>query len=120
MNAQQSVQFMQDLYKAVDSKDLDFLNQHLSENIKFRIANSPTIDDKQLALDANKNFFSSIESMAHTLDKIIVQGENLVCYGTVNYARLNGSKYSAYFSTFLTIVNDQIEDYLVFADVSDL
>ena len=120
MNNYASIQLVKDLYQAVDNKDLNYLTNHLSENVKFRIGNNQAIENKQEALEANKGFFSSIHSMLHTLEKIVEKGKDLMCYGTVDYQRLDGTKHSAYFSTFLTIEDGLIEDYLVFADVSGL
>ena len=126
MNKQQATTLVRALYQAVDNKDIDYLNDNLAEQIRFRIGNNPAVIDKTLVLEANRQFFSSVKSMAHSIEDIVYescdkQGKaKISCYGTVDYLRLDGSEYSAVFSTFLEVQNRLITDYLVFADLSDL
>ncbi|OEE60624.1 hypothetical protein A1OO_17705 [Enterovibrio norvegicus FF-33] len=64
--------------------------------------------------------------MKHTLDDIMFQGSDhtdptrISCFGAVDHVRLDGSEYSAVFSTSLDVKNGLIEDYLVFAYLSRL
>ena len=120
MNNQQANQLIKDLYNAVDSKDINYLNTVLSDNVNFRIGNYNTITDKVAALSANKQFFDSIGSMSHTIDKVWGVGNDVICKGMVDYVRLDGSEHSAYFSTVLTMDDGKIADYFVYADVSGL
>lgn len=120
MNDSVAGKIVRDLYHAVDRKDVEYLAQNLSDNIRFRIGNNPAATDKDEILDANKSFFNSIQSMSHTLSNIIQQDDQIACYGRVDYVRLDGSQHSAYFSTFLRMEQNKICDYLVFADISGL
>ncbi|WP_394210226.1 nuclear transport factor 2 family protein [Enterovibrio calviensis] len=126
MNNQQVDTLVRNLYRAVDNKDVDYLNTALSEQSRFRLGNYPEVTNKAKILEGNSQFFSSIESMKHTIDDIMFQGSDhtdstrISCFGTVDYVRLDGSEYSAVFSTFLDVKNGLIEDYLVFADISGL
>jgi hypothetical protein len=126
MNEQQIKEWVHSLYKAVDRKDVHYLEAHLSEQIRFRIGNHPAINNKTLALDANRQFFSSIGSMTHSIEDIMYQDLDelgklkISCHGTVDYVRLDASEHSAVFSCSLVIQNNQISDYLVFVDLSGL
>ncbi|MDD1793024.1 nuclear transport factor 2 family protein [Enterovibrio makurazakiensis] len=126
MDNQQVDTLVRNLYQAVDNKDVDYLNTALSEHSRFRLGNYPEVTNKAKILEGNSQFFSSIESMKHTIDDIMFQGSvktdstRISCFGTVDYVRLDGSEYSAVFSTFLDVKNGLIEDYLVFADISGL
>ena len=120
MNNSQAEQFISDLYTAVDNKDLHYLEAILADNVKFRIGNYPLINDKAAALDANRQFFNSIHSMSHSIDKISHDSNALWCNGSVDYIRLDGSAHSANFATQLTIEQQKIVDYLVYADLSAL
>jgi len=71
-------------------------------------------------LEANKGFFQSIDSMTHQIDDVWAYGEDIICKGSVDYIRLDGSGYSAYFSTFLKVINNKITEYFVYVDVSGL
>lgn len=126
MNIQQVNSLVSNLYLAVDNKDVDYLKNNLADKVSFRIGNNPVLTNKADILAANSQFFSSIESMEHTIEDVIYQDDKinditkLSCYGEVNYVRLDGTKHSAVFSTFLSIKNNKVVDYLVFADLSGL
>ncbi|MFT5755839.1 MAG: hypothetical protein ACI9LM_000551 [Alteromonadaceae bacterium] len=126
MNIQQVNTLVSDLYLAVDNKDVDYLKRNLAENVNFRIANNPLLTNKADILAANSQFFSSVESMNHTIENVIYLDDTtnditkLSCHGQVIYVRLDGTKHSAVFSTFLSVKKHMIIDYLVFADISGL
>ena len=112
--------FIQSLYQAVDAKNIDYLKEVIGEVIHFRIGNHPAVTDKVAVLEANRNFFSSIQSMKHDLSVIWQDGEYIGCHGVVHYTRLDGSEMSAGFSTTLKMQQDKLKEYLVFADLSQL
>jgi ketosteroid isomerase-like protein len=120
MNKLQANELITSLYKAVDNKDLSYLDTILAEHVNFRIGNFNTITDKQGALDANEQFFNSIGSMKHNIDKVWSADKDIICSGAVDYVRHDSTEYSAYFSTQLTLVNGKITDYFVYADISQL
>lgn len=117
MNA---ITFVKDLYQAVDDKNIERLSHFLAEDIYFSLANYPSTKGKVEVLEANKQFFTTIESMQHNLDNIWQVENRLICHGTVSYVRLDKTKTSATFATILTIQQNQITDYLVYADLSAL
>lgn len=112
--------FIENLYKAVDNKSVQDLSDFLSDNVCFRIANHDPINGKETALKANQAFFSSITSMAHQIDSVWEQDDDVICNGIVDYVRLDGSAFSAPFATILKLQNNKIVNYLVYADISQL
>ncbi|TQV89749.1 nuclear transport factor 2 family protein [Aliikangiella coralliicola] len=120
MTIQNANQFIADLYKNIDQKNINFLDKTLGENVRFRLGNGEGIVGKDAVLAANAGFFVSITSMHHTITGAWNIGDTIICHGEVNYVRLDGSQYSAYFSTFLVFEGNMITDYLVFADLSEL
>jgi ketosteroid isomerase-like protein len=113
--------FVKDLYKnAVDGKDVDHLSNFLSDDVLFRIGNYDPVRGKGAVLEANRTFFGSITSMAHTIDNIWSQDNSIICNGSVDYVRLDGSAHSAVFATVLKLENEKIADYFVYADLSQL
>jgi len=113
--------FITDLYaNAVDAKDLEHLSTLLADNVRFRVANHDSVIGKNAVLEANRAFFAGITSMTHHIDNIWSQGDDVICNGSVDYIRLDGSAFSAVFATILKLENDLISDYLVYADVSQL
>ena len=128
MNQQHVQQLVTDLYKAVDAKNVDYLDEKLAQETRFRIGNYPAETNKASILNANRDFFNSIKSMRHTIEDMVSQagtkkGEpvtKITCFGRVDYVRLDGTDHSAVFSTYLEVKNDLITNYLVFADISGL
>jgi ketosteroid isomerase-like protein len=128
MTHHKAQQLVKNLYQAVDSKNVDYLNDNISQRIRFRIGNNPAASNKETILDANRQFFSSVKSMKHSIEEVISQVVNkegravdkIVCHGRVDYVRLDTTEYSAVFSTVLEVDNNLITDYLVFADLSGL
>jgi len=117
MNAQL---FVKSLYKSVDNKDLNVLSEKLDEAVYFKFSNSEAVTGKAAVLEANNGFFSSIKSMRHEIGKVWSQGGDIICNGEVHYTRLDDSLCSAAFATILTVKNNKITNYLIYADVSSL
>lgn len=115
-----SINFVTDLYQAVDGKNIEELSAFLADDVCFSLANYPSTKGKAEVVEANKQFFESIESMRHRLDNIWQVENRLICHGSVHYVRLDKSETSATFATILTIQHNQITDYLVYADLSAL
>lgn len=128
MNQQHVQQLVTELYQAVDAKNVDYLDDKIADNTRFRIGNYPAETNKSTILEANRDFFGSIDSMRHTIEDVFSQTifndgkpvDKITCFGHVDYVRLNGTVHSVFFSTFLEIENNKITDYLVFADISAL
>ncbi|OUR80780.1 hypothetical protein A9Q83_00065 [Alphaproteobacteria bacterium 46_93_T64] len=108
------------LYETVDARNTDGLSKFLSDTIRFRIGNHDTVVGRRNVLAANDAFFNSIAGMTHKIENIWVQGEDVICNGSVDYVRLDGTPYSAHFATTLKMRNEVIEDYFVYADISQL
>ena len=112
--------FVKDLYASVDNKDVEGLASKLNESVYFKFSNHEAVNGLSNVLEANKGFFASINSMSHTLTGVWQQGDELICNGQVRYVRHDGSHYSAEFATILTVMEDKITHYLIYADVSGL
>ncbi len=108
------------LYQAVDRKDVDYLAEILGDSVRFQLGNYPAVAGRTEVLEANRGFFSSIDSMSHTLDKVWQVDSETICCGEVNYVRLDKSTYQARFATVLSWREGLIEDYQVYADISEL
>ena len=117
MNA---IKLIEELYKNVDRKNINYLEDILADDVEFRIGNNEIILGRQAALEANRGFFGSIAAMSHKIDDIWSEQDDIICKGQANYTRLDGSKFSVPFATFLKVHGDKITNYLVYADVSEL
>lgn len=112
--------FIKNLYQSVDTKNVEYLKDVISDSIIFRIGNNPSLMEKPAVLEANASFFKSIKSMTHDITMTWQDGDYIGCHGQVHYIRLDGSEMSAEFSTTLKVHQHKITEYWVFADLSML
>ena len=80
MNTQQVNTLVNDLYQAVDNKDIDYLNNNLAMQTRFRLGNNPAETNKALILEGNRQFFSSVKSMSHSILLNIFRSEERLDY----------------------------------------
>lgn len=113
-------ELIKELYQNVDQKNHEFLRDILSEDVNFQLGNHPVIVGKNEVVTANQIFFETIDNMHHRIDNVWQDQDDLICKGRVDYRRLDGSKFSTSFATFLKMSGGKIKDYLVYADISDL
>ncbi len=111
---------IKDLYESVDAKSINYLEQILAEQVRFRIGNYDIVSGKQAVLEANIGFFASIKAMSHKIDNIWMVKDDIICNGQVSYVRLDGSEFSVPFATILKLKENKIIDYLVYADLTEL
>lgn len=116
----QATNYVKNLYQAVDDRSIERLSDFLADDVIFKLGNFPSTEGKNAVLAANENFFASIHNMQHHLDNIWQIDNTLICHGRVDYIRLDKTETSAVFSSILTLKDDQITDYLVYADLSEL
>lgn len=109
-----------ELYKFVDNLDVEGVGSLLSKDVRFKFSNYDELNGIDAVLDSNRNFFTGIQAMKHTIEKIWEVESDLICHGRVDYTRHDGSHYSAFFATVLKVERNKITDYLIFADVSEL
>lgn len=120
LSTPKAFQLIQNLYRAVDDRDTEILGNYLADDLVFQLGNLDAIEGKEAVLAANKGFFQTIANMIHTIDGIWTQDNNVICAGSVEYTRLDNSKLSIPFSTILTLKDDLISHYQIYADVSSL
>lgn len=114
------VKLVKELYQHVDNLDLNGLETLMARDVNFRLGNFDSVNGVNDVLLANKSFFESIKGMKHTFDKIWVQGSEVICNGSVDYIRLDGSGHSITFATILEFDGQEIVNFLVYADISGL
>ena len=117
---QRARQLVTRLYAAVDKKSVAELSKFLCEDVVFQLANHDPIRGKDTVLDANAAFFKTIAGMAHRIEGVWAQNQDVICAGYVQYTRHDGSELSLPFSTILGLEDDLIADYQVYADISPL
>ncbi len=111
---------LKSLFASIDDKDLDAFLAFLSENATFRFGNAEPVKGKACVRDVVQAFFASIKALHHDVRESWDVGNTLVSHGMVTYTRHDSSTLTVPFANILRVEDDLINEYLIFADVSDL
>ena len=113
-------QWVNRLFKTIDGKDTNEFVAFLAPSCVFRFGNMVPVEGKE-AIEASVNaFFESIESLDHKLIDVLDVSGGKVCHGQVLYTRKDGSVLTVPFANILKGQEQEITEYLIFADTSKL
>lgn len=115
-----TAQWLNDLFSSIDAGDSDKFSEFLAEDAQFRFANAPAVEGRAAIREAVAGFFGAIRSLSHTLEEHWAQGESVICRGTVNYVRHDGSELNVPFANIFRMEGGLIRDYLIYVDASAL
>lgn len=113
-------EYITHLYQHVDNRDAAAVGTHLAPDVRFKFGNSPAVIGQNAAVDANESFFATIAGQSHSIDHVWADGAEIICTGTVHYTRHDNTTTEAAFATVLTVTDDLITDYMIYADISHL
>ena len=108
------------LYAAVDALDANEVGAFIAPDVRFQLGNFDETRGRQAVIDANAAFFRTIAAMRHTITGLWSEGRTVICAGSVQYTRKDTSQLEIPFATVLTLDDDRIADYRVYADISPL
>ena len=108
------------LFQAIDNKDVDGFLEHLSESASFRFGSAPAAVGQGAIREAVSGFFDSIAGLKHELSRTIVDGDVLVCEGTVTYERFDERQVSLPFVNVFEMSAGTIDDYRIYIDIGPL
>jgi ketosteroid isomerase-like protein len=111
---------LQSLFQSIDRQDVDAFLALLCEDAIFRFGNAEPVKGKSAVRDVVHGFFSSIETLHHDVREVWDVGNALICHGMVTYTRHDSSTLTVPFANILRVEGDLIDEYLIFADVSQL
>lgn len=113
-------QWLQDLFNTVDNKDTERFTGFLSDQIQFRFGNMPMTTGKTAVAEQVAYFFDSIKALEHRIIDFWIKDSDVMCHGTVTYTRHDDSTLTVPFANAFKINLLSIEEYLIFADLSEL
>jgi len=112
--------WIDDLFEAIDAKDLDKFASYLTEDSEFIYGNFPAISGKNPTRDFVSNFLGSISRTKHQIENYMESGSKIIINGTVCYTRLDGSLYEVKFCNIFDMSGNFIKKYDIFIDSSNL
>ncbi len=108
------------LYEAIDEKNIAAFCNFLSADATFRFGNSDPVSGKENIRQYVAGFFESIKGLSHDINDTWDVPGGKICHGIVTYIRKDSSELSVPFSTILKTGDAGINEYLIFADISQL
>ena len=109
-----------ELFTSIDNKNTGRFLSFLSDDCSFRFGNIPSIQGSDAIGAFVGGFFESIDSLQHDIfDSWEIPG-GTVCHGTVSYTRHDKSVLTVPFSNIFKTNNGKVQEYLIFADTSEL
>lgn len=120
LNYSRDNQLINQLFKAIDSKDAKTFLTFLAPSCIFRFGNiAPVTGKHDIELSVNA-FFESLESLTHEICDVWNVSDGVVCHGNVSYTRKDGTVLTVPFANILKGKERNITEYLIFADTSKL
>lgn len=108
------------MFAAIDAKDTTAFLGYLTEDAVFRFGSAPPVEGHEAIGAAVGGFFGTIAGCTHTIDRMIEQGDTLVCEGRVTYRRLDGSDVSLPFTDVFEYAGERIRHYKIYIDIAPL
>ena len=112
--------WVMELFTSIDEKNVEKFLSFLSDDCSFRFGNLPAVQGINGISEFVGGFFGSIESLKHDISDIWVIAGGAVCHGIVTYTRHDNSVLSVPFSNIFKSDNGKVNEYLIFADTSQL
>jgi hypothetical protein len=111
---------LDDLFKAVDSKDTERFLGFLTAEASFRFGSSPPAQGREAIRAAVSGFFGTIAGCRHVLARTVAEGDVIICEGEVTYTRHDASKISLPFANVFELDGELISAYKIYMDAGPL
>jgi ketosteroid isomerase-like protein len=111
-------QMVLDLFRAIDSKDVDGLLAHMAPDATQRFANQAPLQGHEAIREANSAFFGTIDRLHHEVTELWEWDGTVFVRIDATYTRLDGVAVTVPAVTILRVFDDLIADYEVFVDMT--
>ena len=111
-------QLIDDLFRAIDAKDVDGLLAHLAPDAIQRFGNQEPLRGHEQIRAGNEQFFDAIDALRHDVTGLWQCDDTIVVRLDASYTRLDGRTVTVPAASILTVSGGLIADYQVFADMA--
>lgn len=108
------------LFVAIDAMDTEGFLGFIAPDAEFRFASAPPVHGHAAIREAVDGFFSSIATLSHELQRLVSNGNTVVCEGEVTYTRHDGSAITLPFCNVFEVQDGLISLYRIYIDVAPL
>ena len=108
------------LFASIDAMDTESFLGFIREDGTFRFGSSPPVTGHAAIRAAVEAFFASFAALKHDLQRVVADGNVVVCEGEVTYTRHDGSDITLPFANVSEIDGGLISHYRVYIDIGPL
>lgn len=108
------------LFASIDAMDAESFLSFIREDATFRFGSSPAVKGHAEIRAAVEGFFSSFAALKHDLQRVVADGDAVVCEGEVTYTKHDGSTITLPFVNVFEVDGGLISLYRVYIDIGPL
>jgi ketosteroid isomerase-like protein len=108
------------LFVSIDAMDTEGFLAFIALDGEFRFGSSPPVNGHDGIRAAVEGFFSSFAALRHELQRMVADGDTVVCEGEVTYTRHDGSAITLPFCNVFETKDGLISRYRVYIDIAPL
>jgi limonene-1,2-epoxide hydrolase len=108
------------LFASIDAMDTESFLSFIREDATFRFGSSPAVKGHAEIRAAVEGFFSSFAALKHDLQRVVTDGDAVVCEGEVTYTKHDGSTITLPFVNVFEVDGGLISLYRVYIDIGPL
>jgi limonene-1,2-epoxide hydrolase len=108
------------LFASIDAMDTESFLGFIREDATFRFGSSPAVKGHAEIRAAVEGFFSSFAALKHDLQRVVADGDAVVCEGEVTYTKHDGSTITLPFVNVFEVDGGLISLYRVYIDIGPL
>ena len=112
------MEWVEDLYEALDAKDVDAFVAKLTPGAEVRFANGEPVEGRVAVRDAYTEFFRSIDSVSHAFTSQLRVDDTLIIEQAVTYGRRDGSSIVVPAVTIFELSDSMADRMQTYTDVS--
>jgi len=108
------------LFASIDAMDTESFLSFIRADATFRFGSSPAVRGHAEIRAAVESFFASFAALKHDLQRIVADGNAVVCEGEVTYTRHDNSTITLPFANIFDVDDGLISQYRVYIDIGPL
>ena len=106
------------LFASIDAMDTESFLGFIAADATFRFGSSPPVKGREEIGASVNGFFSMFAALKHELQRVVADGNAVVCEGDVTYTRHDGSSITLPFANVFEVDNGLISLYRIYIDIA--
>jgi len=112
--------YFKKLFASIDAMDTESFLGFIAPDATFRFGSSPAVNGHAEIRASVEGFFASFAALKHDLQRLVADGDTVVCEGEVTYTSHDGRNITLPFANIFEIDDGVISVYRVYIDIGPL